>query len=338
MGCCNSKEALDEPPIVNEGSSLLANAAPVYTPSESAATPTTIAEVSTSRAPLLGQTGAKRPLTDDAPAKEASPAAISAASPALSAAAPSTEKSIALPAATSEPAKAASADPAKASPFTKTEKSAEKPASSPEKTASPFSKTDRSAAADKPAAAVQVTVSDAASDSSNPFRKTLRRQAADDAAHLAAPPTSTSRSASPTYGWNMTASEGAAALSAAVPHTSVTRASHPPKPDAESEAIAEPASGDGPLSTPCLRICVEYIEDKHMLRVYVDEAANLGGAHDYYAKLYMLPDARPTTKRKSAVIKKTSAPKFGEVFDYHVTRDQLDDRNLQISSTNEEEG
>ncbi|XP_062928497.1 phosphatidylinositol 3-kinase C2 domain-containing subunit gamma-like isoform X1 [Mobula hypostoma] len=67
---------------------------------------------------------------------------------------------------------------------------------------------------------------------------------------------------------------------------------------------------------------------KHIKNIFLPD----GSAPDAYVKIYLLPDAKRTTKRKTNVVPKNSNPTYNEILEYAgISRTELPNRVIQLS-------
>ena len=123
-------------------------------------------------------------------------------------------------------------------------------------------------------------------------------------------------------------SEGPSTVVAAQSETSQEE---PATPDRPMEDLLIPVKSVGvrkrenaaPAEGNCGRIKMrlDYNQDREVLKVFVNRAVGLPGAHledppDPYAKLYLLPEKSKKSKRKTDVVKDTTEPVYDEEFEY----------------------
>lgn len=89
-----------------------------------------------------------------------------------------------------------------------------------------------------------------------------------------------------------------------------------------------------------LRLTIQYDDIRTRLSVTVHEGRNLKnldakGLSDPYARVYLVPDEKPSFKRKTKIIKNNLSPKWQETFDYAMSLNDALNKQLTVNLKDE---
>jgi len=108
----------------------------------------------------------------------------------------------------------------------------------------------------------------------------------------------------------------------------------------EAEAMLKPVSEvrrrTGVDGRGRIKITLKYDQDEREMNVTVHKASGLPGADlpdppDPYVKLYLLPERKSKSKRKTETVKDTTEPEYEESFEYSIGSGELAETQLEVS-------